>query len=432
MGSTINSNIYNYSTSVGDLGTYSRGISTIWRQYQINTFNLGYSSASELLSTSGSLQAEINVLSNQVFRGYNNLIVSSIQTPYFAVSTNVEVTSSIFTNINTPINSISPINITYYPTYSSFYNVLNDSQPFGNPLGPTIYPTSFDITTGTNTISTMSTTSGAIFSSMYAVKGTFVFYPNDDPHQIELEWTGNLALNINGSNYASSNAAYPRLTDFSNTTITASIPNAPICIVNFTYSKLNASDYLKFTNFTDYLAGTVIESYSLAPIYNAYGYNTNDTPLYQQSLSTFPLGFSSFSNPSIAPYLQLSSYVMVASTFYTSGCNTTFPISSYGFNSISFLESTTQIQKSAYSQDLRYGTTSSIFDQYSASNIFDYGFTYNIPSTPYTLQMVYGRQRSDEVLQISSIYKKDIDYKFTPAVYISSILYLGFNIILYR
>ena len=425
MGSTINSNIYNYSTSVGDLGVYSRGISTVWRQFQINTFNLGYSSASQLVSTSGSLQAEINVLSNQVFRGYNNVIASSIQTPYFAVSTNVELTSTIFSSISTPIDSINPINIVYYPTYSSFYNAFNDSQPFGSPTGPIIYPTSFDITSGTNTMSTMSTTSGIIFSSMYAVKGTFVFYPNNDPQQIQLEWVGNLSLNINGSNYASSNLAYPRLTEFSNTTITASIANSPISIVNFTYSKINASDYLKFTNFTDYLAGTVIESYSLAPIYSAYGYNTNDTPLYQQSLSSFPIGFSSFSNLDIAPYLELSSYVMIASTFYTSGCNTTFPISSSGFNSISFLESTTQIQKYAYIQDLTYGTTSSIFGQYSASNVFGYGYTYNIPSTPYTLQMVYGRQNNNETLLISSIYREIFNYKFTPAVYISSILYLG-------
>ena len=36
------------------------------------------------------------------------------------------------------------------------------------------------------------------------------------------------------------------------------------------------------------------------------------------------IGFSTFSN--VGNYLQLSTYMIVASSFYTTGCNTMFPI----------------------------------------------------------------------------------------------------------
>jgi len=229
----------------------------------------------------------------------------------------------------------------------------------------------------------------------------------------------NLSTYILGS----SNAAYPRQSDFSNDTIVSTYTGANIYIVNFTYSKINPQDYLTLTNFTDYTSGNVIESYSLDPIYQAYGYNTRDTPLYTQSLTSFPVAFSSFSNPSISPYLELSSYMMVASTFYMSGCNTTFPISSYGYTSISFLESTSKIQKSGFSQDLSEGITSNVGGNFSASNAFNYGFTNPIVDSPYTLQLVFGRQQNTETLRISSIFKEIKDYNVRPLVYASSVIY---------
>jgi hypothetical protein len=428
----IDTNISTVSTTYGNLDRFSRGISTVWRQFQLETFYTGTSTSANLLSTSAGLQNDINILSNFIYPGFNTIIASTIQTPFFAVSTQVLLASIGTSTINTPMNSVQPLNITYYPTYNSFYNVFNDNQPFGNPISPPRYTTKFDITSGTTTISTMSTPSGILFSSMYALKGAFIFYPNDEPHEIQVKWSGNLSMNIspydtqaNLSTYilGSSNAAYPRQSDFSNDTIVSTYTGANIYIVNFTYSKINPQDYLTLTNFTDYTSGNVIESYSLAPIYQAYGYNTRDAPLYSQSLSSFPLVFSSFSNPSISPYIELSSYMMVASTFYMSGCNTTFPISSYGYTSITFLESTTQIQKSGFSQDLSQGVRSNVGSNFSASNAFNYGFANPIPDSPYTLQLVFGRQQNSETLNISSIFKEVKNYTVNPLVYASSVLY---------
>ena len=428
----IDGNISTVSTTYGSIDRFSKGISTVWRQFQLETFYTGTSTTANLLSTSGGLQNDINILSNFIYPGFNTVIASTIQTPFFAVSTQILLASVTNSSINTPITSISPLNITYYPTYNSFYNVFNDSQPFGNPISPPTYTTNFDITSGTTTISTMSTPSGQLFSSMYALKGAFVFYPNDEPHEIQVKWSGNLSMNISpydtdanlpSYNIGSSNAAYPRLSDFSNNTIVSTYTGANIYIVNFTYSKINPQDYLILTNFTDYASGNVIESYSLAPIYQAYGYNTRDTPLYSQSLTSFPVAFSSFSNPSISPYLELSTYMMVASTFYVSGCNTTFPISSYGYTSISFLESTTQIKKSGFSQDLSQGVRSNVGSNFSASNAFNYGFANPIPNSPYTLQVVFGRQQNNETLNISSIFKEVKSYNVNPLVYASSVIY---------
>ena len=428
---SINTNISTVSTSYGSLDKYSIGISTIWRQFQLESFYTGTSSSAALISTSDSLQNEINILSNYIFPGFNTVVTSTIQTPYFAVSTLINLQSITTDSIQTPNQSINPINITYYPTYSSFYNVFNDTQPFGNPISPPIYPTSIDITSGTTTISTISTPSGLVLSSMYTLKGRFVFYPNDEPHEIQVNWKGNLSMNIEpfetlnnipSYNIGSAKAAYPKLVDFSNTNVT-NYTLANIYIVNFTYSKIDKDDYLILSNFTDYIKDTVLESYSLAPIYSVYGYNTKDVPLYSQSLASFPLGFSSFSNSSIFPYIQLSTYMMVASTFYLSGCNTTFPISSYGYTSISFLESTTKLQKSGFAQDLTNGVRSFVNSNFSASNAFNYGFTKVIPSSPYTLQIVFGRQNDNEILNISSIYKEIKTYTLNPSVYASSIIY---------
>ena len=425
----IDGNISTVSTTYVNLNRFSKGISTVWRQFQLETFYTGTSTSVNLLSTSAGLQNDINILSNFVYPGFNTVIASTIQTPFFAVSTQVLLASITTSSINTSIN---PINISYYPTYTSFYNVFNDNQPFGNPISPPSYTTKFDITSGTTTISTMSTPSGLLFSSMYALKGAFVFYPNEEPHEIQVKWSGNLSMNIapydtqaNLSTYilGSPNSAYPRISDFSNNTLVSTYTGANIYIVNFTYSKIDPQDYLTLTNFTDYASGNVIESYSLAPIYQAYGYNTRDTPLYSQSLTSFPVAFSSFSNPSISPYLELSTYMMVASTFYISGCNTTFQISSYGYTSISFLESTSQIKKSGFSQDLSQGVRSNVGSNFSASNAFNYGFANPIPDSPYTLQLVFGRQQNSETLNISSIFKEIKAYTVNPLVYASSIIY---------
>ena len=113
---------------------------------------------------------------------------------------------------------------------------------------------------------------------------------------------------------------------------------------------------MTFSNLTDYIAGGT-EYYNISPIYNAYGYNTNETPLYSQSIASFPVSFSTMSNLVASPYLELSSYVMIASTFYTSGCNTTFPVATSGYTSLSFKEATTGVSKIAYNINLSTATT---------------------------------------------------------------------------
>ena len=424
MSTTIDNKIAYNSTIIGDVDRFSKGISSIWYTYITDRYIFSISTGSNIVSSASVLQSEIDVLNQQASNNSRLITTSSILTPYYWASTLVELENTNLVAIASNSPSVLPLNITYYPTYSSFYNVFNDTRPFGNPVAPTIYTTSLDLESGNTTISTMSTLANVKFSSMYALKGTFAFFPNDDPHPFSVSWKGNLAFNINGVDYTPKGLPYPRLDEFKTVenTITNTITDQPICVVNFTYSKIQESDYLKFTNMTDYLDG--VQSYSIAPIYNSYGYNTLEAPLFSESISWFPKTFSSLSN--VAPYLELSTYVMVASTFYTSGCNTNFNIAANGYNAITFFESTTNISKVAYNQNLINGQSqNSALTAYSASNAFGYSFGSIIPSSPYTVQLVYGRQTNSETFLISSLYTNQLGYKYTAAVYMSSILYLS-------
>jgi hypothetical protein len=427
MSTTLNTKIDYNSTIIGDVKVYSRGISSVWYQFQKDRYLLGITTASNLLSTSASLEGDINILNDRVFTHGQDLIGSTLRTPYFWTSTIATQVYASPQTIPTPNISILPFNAVFYQTYSSFYNVFNDVQPFGNPIQPTIYPTSIDITSGTTNISTVSTISNVKFSTLYALQGTFAFLPNEDPHPFSVSWSGNLSFNINGTEYASNPIPYPRMNAFTTNTINSVISSQPVCIVNFSYSKINASDYLSFSNLTDYIAGGT-EYYNVAPIYNAYGYNTNETPLYRLSIPSFPVSFSTMSNLVASPYLQLSSYVMIASTFYTSGCNTTFPVATSGYTSLTFKEATTRVSKIAYNINLSNGTTANFpLRSFSASNTFGYDFTTPIPNSPYTLEIVYARQRNPEIFFISTPYAQNFEYSYNPTFYMSSALYTQYT-----
>ena len=423
MSTTLDNKISYNSTILRDVKVYSRGISSIWFQFQKDRYLLGIATNSNMLSTSANLQGDIDALNDRVFTKGQDIIGSTLRTPYFWTSTIVSQVYASPEPISTPTTSIKPLNVSFYQTYSSFYNVFNDRQPFGSPVQPTIFTTSVNVVSGNTTISTVSTTTGRVFSNLFALQGTFAFLPNEDAHPFSVSWSGNLSFNINGTEYASNPIPYPRLNAYASNTISSVIYSQPVCVVNFSYSKINPTDFLTFSNLTDYIAGC-IESYSVAPIYPAYGYNTNEAPIYTQSISSFPVGFSTMINLVSSPYLQLSSYVIVASTFYTSGCNTTFPVATSGYTSLSFYESTTAISKTAYNINLSNAPTSNFpLRTFSASNTFGYDFTTAIPSTPYTLEIVYGRQRDPEILFISSLYSQNFQYSYNPAFYVSSVLY---------
>jgi hypothetical protein len=427
MSTTLDNKISYNSTIVGNVKDYSKGISSVWYEFQKDRYLLGITTNSNLLSTSGVLQGDINALNDRVFTKGQDLIGSTLRTPYFWTSTIVSQVYASPQALPTPTPSIKPLNVSFYQTYSSFYNVFNDRQPFGSPISPNIFATSVDVISGTTTISTVSTTTGAIYSNLFAIQGTFAFLPNEDVHPFSVSWSGNLSFNINGTEYASNPIPYPRMNAYRSNTINSVIYSQPVCIVNFSYSKINSTDFLTFSNLTDYIAGC-IEYYNVAPIYPAYGYNTNEPPIYNQSITSFPVGFSTMSNLVASPYLQLSSYVIVASTFYTSGCNTTFPIAASGYTSLTFNESTTTISKTAYNINLSNSPTSNFpLRPYSASNTFGYDFTTPIPSTPYTLEIVYGRQRDPEIFFISSLYSQNFEYSYNPTFYMSSALFTQYT-----
>ena len=419
MSTTLDNKISYNSTTVGNVKTYSLGISTIWREYVRERYLFNISAAAAVVSSSASLQSEIDLVSNKLNKMDGVITTSSIITPYFLASTIVDLFNAFNTSIADGDPSVKPLNVVYYPTYNSYYNVFNDRQPFGQPVSPPIYSSDINLISGNASISTMSIVNNVIFSTMYTIEGYFAFYPNEDPHPFSVNWTGNLSLNINGSNYTGDlSAPYPRLTEFvNNSTINGSITGQPISIVNFTYSKINAADYLQFTNFTDFIDGPQV--FRVSPMYSAYGYNTKDTPLFSESITTYPKTFSSLG--AVAPYLQLSTYVMVASTFYTAGCNTNFPISGTGYKSITFFQSTTNVSKIAFNDNIITGLVS-INDTYSASNAFGYDFNSIIPDSAYTLQLVYGRQNTDNSLTLDPIYNDVLTYRYTPVVYVSSVL----------
>ena len=428
MSTTLDNKIAYNSTIVGDVSVYSKGISSVWYQFQKDRYLLDVKTTSNLLSSSGTLQTEIDVLNDRVFTNGQDIIGSTLRTPYFWTSTIATLVYASPDIIDNPTTVISPLNVTYYNSYSSFYNVFNDSQPFGSPIRPSVQPTSLNVTSGTTTFSTVSTSSGKLFSTLFAVEGTFAFLPNDDPHPFSVTWSGNLSFNINGVEYATDPVPYPRMGTFlTSNTITANITAQPICIVNFSYSKINATDFLTFNNLTDYIEDC-LEYYNVAPIYNAYGYNTKETPIYSESLTSFPAAFSTHCNLVASPFIALSSYVMIASTFYTSGCNTTFAVAGNGYTSLTFNESTTQVSKIAYNTNLSTGTTTNLsLTPFSASNTFGYSFTTVIPSTPYTLEVLYARQKNPEILIISTPYLQNYEYSYDPRFYVSSALYTQYT-----
>ena len=409
------------STNIADVKVYSRGISTVWRSYLLDRYTLTYNTQAQIQSTSFSFTSSITDINTFLSTEHNILKGSTIQTPLFWTSTLVQQIASSNSTINSTIDSVGTFNATLYPTYDSVYNVFGDTQPFGSPLAPTIYPARMDVTTPA-AISTISTVSGIVFSTMYTVQGSFAFLPNDDIHPFKIEWSGNLSLNINGTNYATANTiAYPRLQTFTNATINSTILGGQVCQVSFTYLKQNASDYISFSNMADYIYGT--DSFAIARMYSAYGYNIQDTPLLTESINEFPLGFSTFSNT--GPYLELSTYVLIASTFYTAGCNVMFPISSLGFNSLGFYETATSNSASAFRQNLALSNTGQLSTTISASNAFGYSFTTFMPNSAYSLQLVFGKHQPLESLFISSLYKTDISYDYAYATYVSSLLFVS-------
>jgi hypothetical protein len=279
-----------------------------------------------------------------------------------------------------------------------------------------------------NRTSTVSSLGGTIFSNNYALKGSFIFYPEDDTRTFFVNYKGILSLNVFGQQYGPIIPEYPRMELFTNSvsTVTDTIPGFAPVTVNFTFLKLNPTDYLSFSNFYDVLDGT--QSYNVAPIYPASGYNTSEQPLYEDSIlnAKFPIGFSTVSLLSVSPpsFQALSTYVLVLNTTYNSGCNTIFPLStSGGFTTMSFDETTTGKNAAGYVQDLSQGISSVLLSSFSASNAFGYTFKDNIPNTSYTLNLVYGRSKTSENLLISSLVQAVDNFDRAYAVYYSSFLY---------
>lgn len=64
---------------------------------------------------------------------------------------------------------------------------------------------------------------------------------------------------------------------------------------------------------------------------------------------------------------------------------------------------------------------------FSASNTFGYDFTTPIPNSPYTCEIVYGRQRNAELFFISSLYAQNFEYSYNPTFYMSSGLYTQYT-----
>ena len=416
-----------YSTSIGNVKDYSRGISTVWNASQKNTFLLSLSTVTMAQSTNVSVNADITNLYDLIQADYNVIRGSTIETPFFWTSTLVTPLSSNYSPLVTPDSNVGNINLTYYPIYSSFYNVFNQAQTIGNPIKPTIYPTDMIIDRNNHT-SNVSSLGGTIFSNNYALRGSFIFYPEDDARTFFVNYKGILSLNVFGQQYGPIIPEYPRMELFTNTvsTVTDTIPGFAPVTVSFTFLKLNPTDYISFSNFYDVLEGT--ESYDVAPIYPAHGYNTSEQPLYEDSIlnAKFPIGFSTVSLLSVSPpsFQALSTYVLVLNTTYNSGCNTIFPLStSGGFTTMSFHETTSGKNAEGYVQDLSRGISSVLQSSFSASNAFGYTFKDNIPSTSYTLNLVYGRSKPTENLLISSLIKAVDSFDRAYAVYYSSFLY---------
>jgi len=399
----------NYSTGVGSIQTLQTGISTV---ATIDTLNL--------LSTSLTLQSNITYVANTFQQGYNTLTASTIKTPYFWASTLVTLVSETTPALTTPATGISSMGLTYFPLFSSVYNSFSDTRVFGEPLQDIpVYQTNIDLA-DYSPKTTFTTTGGIVYSTLVAVQGTFTFYPSQNSLSWQVDYSGALYLKVFTTTYRPQLPAYPKPSDFKTESINDTIGGFNTYQVDFIYLKQNATDYLRLYNFHD--IGT--SNFNLSPLYRTYGYSPTDRPLYTTSIPfTPPLGFSSLGSLVNSPYLNLSSYVMIASTIFTTGCNTTFPITNSGIASFSFYETATQITKTAFATDITPYTGDTVVSTFSASNTFGYDFkNTNIPSTSYVFELFFARQQASETFTISTLYNDIKIYNYAATVYVSSLL----------
>jgi hypothetical protein len=399
----------NYSTSVGSIQTLKSGISSV-----------ATIASQNLLSTSFTLQSNITYLENTFQQGYNVLNASTIKTPYFWASTLVTLVSEQNPVISTPASGISSMGITYYPLFSSVYNSFSDTRVFGEPLQDIpVYQTDMDLT-NFNPKTTFTTTGGIVYSTLFAVQGSFTFYPSQNSLSWQVDYSGALYLKVFNTVYKPQLPAYPKPSDFITQTINDTIGGFNTYQVDFIYLKQNATDYLTLSNFKD--IGT--SNFNLSPLYRTYGYSPSDTPLYTTNIPFIPpLGFSSLGSLVNSPYLYLSSYVMIASTVFTTGCNTMFPITNSGIASFSFYESSSQITRTAFATDITPYTGDTVVSSFSASNTFGYDFkNTNLPSTPYVFELFFARQQASETFTISTLYNTIKTYDYAATVYVSSLL----------
>jgi len=398
-----------YSTSVGSIQTLQRGISSV-----------SLIDAQNLLSTSAVLQSNITYIENTFQQSYNTITASSIITPFFYTSTLVTLINESRPSITTPTNGISSMGITYFPLFSSVYNPFSDTRLFGEPLQDIpVYTTNIDLDNYDEKTS-FTTTEGIVYSTFVAVQGSFTFYPSINSLTWQVDYSGALYLKVFNTTYSPQLPVYPKSTDFKTDSLTGTIGGFNTYQVDFIYLKRFANDYLQLSNFQD--IGT--SNFTLSPLYATYGYNPTDTPLYVTSIPFRPpLGFSSLGSLVNSPFLSLSSYVMIASTSFTTGCNTTFPITNSGLASFSFYESTTQTTKTAFATDITPYTGATTVSSFSASNTFGYSFTNNnLPSTPYEFQLFFARQQTSETFTISTLYNEIKTYDYAGTVFVSSLL----------
>ena len=398
-----------FSTGIGSIQTLQTGISTV---ASIDSQNL--------LSTSLILQSNISYVASTFQQSYNTITASTIRTPYFWISTLVTLVSETTPPIVTPTTGISSMGITYFPLFSSVYNPYSDTRVFGEPLQDIpVYTTTIDLT-NYNQNTTFTTSGGIIYSTFVAVQGSFTFYPSQNSLNWQVDYSGALYLKVFNTVYSPQLPVYPKLSDFNTGTVTGTLGGFTTYQADFIYLKKYATDYLKISNFHD--IGT--SNFTLSPLYETYGYNPTDTPLYTTSIPfNPPLGFSSLGSLVNSPYLNLSSYVMIASTSFTTGCNTMFPITNSGLASFSFYESTTQTTKTAFATDITPYTGDTVVSSFSASNTFGYNFTNtNLPSTPYVFELIFARQQASETFTISTLYYDIKTYNYAATVFVSSLL----------
>ena len=402
-----NLKINNYSTSIGSIEDLKIAISSV----EVNA-------AVELASTTVYIVSDITELFKQVQSDFNTVTGSTIQTPFFWASTLVTLINTTSTTITTPDTRISSLGLTYYPTFSSVYNQWSDTRSFGKPQSIPSYTTNLDLTNNTY-VTQFSNPAGIVYSSMIAVEGSFQFYPSEDVLNWSVDYSGALYLKVYTTTYSPQLPIYPKSSDFTRTSISGSIGGYNSYTTNFVYLKQNDTDYIRFNNFRDVATSNI----QFTPLYRSYGYNPLDSPLYTTSIPFItPITFSNVDNPVGSPYSRLSSYVLIASTSYTTGCNTTFPFINSGIASFSFYASTPQTTATGFATDLVNYSSQIVTSSISASNAFMYGFNTVIPSTPYVFQLVFSRQINSETFTISTLFNEVKTYDRADTVYVSTFL----------